>query len=310
MTGNHEETTMDLEKFVKQFRVEPGSKVSLAKDYDPGATGGYEKKSVDEDELLAQGIQVLADYQEKLYAENSRALLVIIQALDAAGKDSAIAHVMTGVNPTGTQVFSFKAPSPEELDHDFLWRAVRSLPERGRIGIFNRSYYEEVIVVRVHPAFLVPQRLPTDTLGDGLWEQRFEEINNFEKYLVQQGTEILKIFLNVSKDEQCQRQLERIDRPEKNWKFSAGDIAERKYWDKYMEAFEDVFKHTSTKRVPWYIVPADKKWFTRLAVAGIIGQKLIEMNPKYPVVSEEARQAMLVARQELLNEDKPSKPEK
>src|SRR5512139_2753535 len=183
---------MDLKKFVKQFRVEPGSKVSLAKDFDPDSTSGYDKQSIDEDELLKQGIQVLSDYQEKLYAENGRALLIIVQALDAAGKDSAIAHVMTGVNPTGCQVFSFKAPSAEELDHDYLWRAVKALPERGRIGIFNRSYYEEVLVVRVHTSFLVPQRLPPDTIGDGLWRQRFEEINNFEKYLVQQGTEILK----------------------------------------------------------------------------------------------------------------------
>lgn len=294
---------MDLEKFVKQFRVEPGSKVSLAKDYDPGSTGGYEKKSIDEDELLEQGIAVLSDYQEKLYAENSRALLIIVQALDAAGKDSAIAHVMSGVNPTGCQVFSFKAPNAEELDHDYLWRIVRALPERGRIGIHNRSHYEEVLAVRVHPSFLVPQRLPPKTLGDGLWKQRFEEINNFERYLVHQGTEILKIFLNVSKDEQCERQLERIDRPEKNWKFSAADIEERAYWDKYIEAFEDVFAHTSTEYAPWYIVPADKKWFTRLAVAGIIGQKLIEMDPKYPVVNEEARQAMLAARAKLIAED-------
>ena len=301
---------MDLEKFVKQFRVEPGKKVNLAKDFDPGSTGGYEKKSIDEDELLAQGVQVLADYQEKLYAENSRALLVIIQALDAAGKDSAIAHVMTGVNPTGCQVFSFKAPSPEELDHDFLWRAVRALPERGRIGIFNRSYYEEVLVVRVHPSFLVPQRLPPGTVGDGLWRQRFEAINNFEKYLAQQGTEIVKIFLNVSKEEQKQRQLERIDRPEKNWKFSPADIDERAYWDKYMEAFEDMFENTSTKSAPWHVVPADKKWFTRLAVAGIIGQKLIEMDPKFPVVDDKARQAMLAAREKLLDEDKAPDPKK
>ncbi len=293
---------MDMEKFTKQFRVEPGSKVSL-KDYDPADTGGLEKKSIDQDELLAQGIQVLADYQEKLYAENSRALLIIIQALDAAGKDSAIAHVMSGVNPTGCQVFSFKAPNAEELDHDYLWRIVKALPERGRIGIHNRSHYEEVLVVRVHPAFLAPQRLPPQTLGDGLWPQRFEEINNFEKYLVHQGTEIVKIFLNVSKEEQKKRQLERIDTPEKNWKFSAADIDERKYWDKYVEAFEDAFSHTSTKWAPWHIVPADKKWFTRLAVAGIIGQKLIEMDPKYPVVTDEARQAMLIAREKLMNED-------
>jgi PPK2 family polyphosphate:nucleotide phosphotransferase len=306
-----EEAAVDLAKFVKQFRVEPGRKINLSKDFDPRYTGGYEKRSVDEDELLSQGIQVLADYQEKLYAENSRALLIIIQALDAAGKDSAIAHVMTGVNPTGCQVFSFKAPSAEELDHDYLWRAVKALPERGRIGIFNRSYYEEVLVVRVHPSFLVPQRLPPHTLGDSLWHQRFEEINHFEKYLVQQGTEILKIFFTVSKDEQRKQQLERIDRPEKNWKFNLADIEERKYWDKYLEAFEDAFNHTSSAWAPWYIVPADSKWFTRIAVAGIIGQKLIEMNPKFPSVSEEARQAMLAAREKLMSEgDLKPRPER
>jgi PPK2 family polyphosphate:nucleotide phosphotransferase len=299
---------MDLDKFAKQFRVAPGSKIKLTKNYDPDDTSGYEKRSIDEDELLAQGIAVLADYQEKLYAENSRALLIIFQALDAAGKDSAIAHVMTGINPTGVQVTSFKAPSTQELEHDFLWRAVKALPERGRLGIFNRSYYEEVLVVRVHPSFLAPQRLPPGTLGDGFWRQRFEAINHFEKYLVQQGTEILKIFLNVSKEEQRQRQLERIDRPEKNWKFSPGDIEERKYWDKYMEAFEDMFEHTSTEWAPWYIVPGDKKWFTRLAVAGIIGQKLVDMDPKFPTMNEQAQAAMVDARKKLMGEDQASAP--
>ena len=210
---------------------------------------------------------------------------------------------MTGINPTGVQVTSFKAPSAEELDHDYLWRAVRALPGRGMIGIFNRSYYEEVLVVRVHPSFLGPQRLPPDTVGDGLWKQRFQEINNFEQYLVNQGTEVLKIFLNVSKEEQRQRQLDRIDKPDKNWKFSAADIEERKYWDKYLEAFEEVFNHTSTECAPWYVVPADSKWFTRLAVAGIIAEKLIEMDPQFPVVSEEARQEMLAARAVLVAED-------
>lgn len=295
---------MDLEKFTKQFRVEPGSKIELAKDFDPGATGGYEKKSIDEDELLKQGIAVLAEHQEKLYAENRRALLIIIQALDAAGKDSVIKHVLSGVGPTGCQVFNFKAPNTEELEHDYLWRIVKALPERGRIGIHNRSHYEEVLAVRVHPAFLGPQRLPPHTLGEGLWKQRFEEINNFEKYLVNQGTEIVKIFLNVSKEEQLKQQLERIDRPDKNWKFNAADIEERAYFDKYIEAFEDVFNHTSTKWAPWYVIPADHRWFTRIAFAGIIGQKLIEMDPQYPTVSDEARQEMLAARETLMNEDK------
>lgn len=294
---------MDLEKFAKQFRVEPGRKISLTNDFDPASKGGYEKKSIDEDELLEQGINVLAEYQERLYAENRRALLIIIQALDAAGKDSAIKHVMTGVNPTGCQVFSFKAPNAEELDHDYLWRIVRALPERGRIGIHNRSHYEEVLVVRVHPSYLGPQRLPPHTLGDGLWKQRFEEINSFEKYLVQQGTEIVKVFLNVSKEEQLKQQLERIDEPAKNWKFNAGDIEERAYFDKYLEAFEDAFNHTSTEWAPWYVIPADHRWFTRIALAGVIGQKLIEMDPQFPTVSDEARQAMLAAREKLMAED-------
>jgi PPK2 family polyphosphate:nucleotide phosphotransferase len=293
---------MDIDKFTKQFRIEPGRRVDLAKDFDPRSTGDYQKKTINEGELLEQGIELLSGYQEKLYAENRRALLVVIQALDAAGKDSAIKHVLSGINPTGVQVTSFKAPSTEELDHDYLWRAVRALPGRGMIGIFNRSYYEEVLVVRAHPAFLDPQRLPPETLGDGLWKQRFEEINNFERYLVSQGTDVLKIFLNVSKEEQRERQLERIDRPEKNWKFNAGDIEERKYWDKYTAAFEEVFTYTSTKWAPWYVVPADAKWFTRLAVAAIIAEKLIEMDPQFPTVSEEARQKMLAARAELAGE--------
>lgn len=294
---------MDFSKFTKQFLVEPGRTVSLAKDFDPEFTGDYQKRSIDEEALLKEGVELLAEYQERLYAENRQALLVIIQALDAAGKDSAVKHVMSGINPTGVQVTSFKAPSADELDHDYLWRVVKALPARGIIGIFNRSHYEEVLVVRVHPGFLDGQRLPPDTLGKGLWKQRFEEINNFEHYLVNQGTQIVKIFLNVSKEEQRQRQLERIDRPEKNWKFNAADIEERKHWGEYIEAFEDMFNHTSTEWAPWHIVPADKKWFTRLAVAAIIAQKLIEMDPRFPTVSDEARQEMLAAREELMAEE-------
>lgn len=296
---------MDYKEFTRQFRVEPGRKINLAKDFDPRSTGGYDKKMINEDELLQQGIKQLSDYQERLYAEDRQALLVILQALDAAGKDSATRHVMTGVNPAGVQVYSFKAPSAEELDHDYLWRSVRALPERGRIGVFNRSYYEEVLVVRVHPNFLTPQRLPEQTLGEGLWKQRFEEINHFEKYLVHQGTQIVKIFLNVSKEEQLERQIERIDKPEKHWKFNAGDVDERQHWDEYMAAFEDVFNHTSTKYAPWHVVPADHKWFTRLAVAGIIVQKLIEMDPQFPVVTDEDREAMQMARTRLLAQSTP-----
>lgn len=293
---------MDLDKLVDQMRVKPGKKIDLEKDFDPGWTGGYKKKSVDADELLEEGIAQLAKYQERLYAENRQSLLVVIQALDAAGKDSALAHVLTGLNPTGFQVFSFKAPNAEELDHDYLWRIVKALPERGRIGIFNRSHYEEVLAVRVHPSFLGPQRLPPHTLGDGLWKQRFEEINNFEKYLVQQGTQIVKIFLHVSKEEQRLQQLERIDTPEKNWKFNPGDIEERKYWKDYMKAFEDVFNHTSTEWAPWYVVPGDKRWFARPAIAAIIARKLAKMDPQFPTISEDDRQKMLASREVLIAE--------
>ncbi len=293
---------MDLDKLVDQMRVKPGKKIDLEKDFDPGWTGGYKKKSVDADELLEEGIAQLAKYQERLYAENRQSLLVVIQALDAAGKDSALAHVLTGLNPTGFQVFSFKAPNAEELDHDYLWRIVKALPERGRIGIFNRSHYEEVLAVRVHPSFLGPQRLPPHTLGDGLWKQRFEEINNFEKYLVQQGTQIVKIFLHVSKEEQRLQQLERIDTPEKNWKFNPGDIEERKYWKEYMKAFEDVFNHTSTEWAPWYVVPGDKRWFARPAIAAIIARKLAKMDPQFPTISEDDRQKMLASREVLIAE--------
>jgi PPK2 family polyphosphate:nucleotide phosphotransferase len=290
-----------LKDFVKHFAIAPGSRISLKKDFDPADTAGYEKPE-NASALLEEGVAFLVDYQERLYAENARSLLVVLQALDAAGKDSTIEHVMSGVNPQGCQVYSFKAPTPDELDHDYLWRAVKALPARGNIGIFNRSHYEEVLVVRVHPQFLNGQRLPPRTLGEGLWKQRFEEINNFEKYLVDNGTDIVKIYLNVSKDEQCHRQLERIDRPEKNWKFNPGDIEERKYWDDYLAAYEDVFAHTSTPWAPWYIVPADPKWFARIAVASIIANKLIEMDPQFPAVDEKGKQAMLACRETLAGE--------
>lgn len=293
---------MDLENLVSQLRVPTHGKIKLAKDYDPEFSAGYKKNDLDAEKLLHEAIEEMGEYQEKLYAENRRSLLVVIQALDAAGKDSAIAHVLTGMNPAGFQVTSFKAPTVQELDHDYLWRCVKALPERGRIGIFNRSHYEEVLVVRVHPSFLEPQRLPAHTLGDGLWKQRFEEINNFEKYLVQQGTEIVKIYLNVSKEEQRQQQLERIDTPEKNWKFNLNDIEERKYWDQYMEAYDDIFEHTSTPWAPWYVIPADKRWFTRLAMAAVIGEKLRAMDPKFPELPEEDRPKMAAARKLLVLE--------
>ncbi len=291
----------DFKKFARRFLIEPGSQVKIAKDFDPGDTCGYDKPE-NAKEILQDGVELLAEYQEKLYAENSRALLVVLQALDAAGKDSTIEHVMSGVNPTGCQVTSFKAPSAQELEHDYLWRCVTALPARGNIGIFNRSHYEEVLVVRVHPQFLNAQRLPPASLGEGLWAQRFRQINDFERHLMENGTEIVKIYLHISKEEQRQRQLKRIDRPEKNWKFNPDDIEERRYWDDYLAAYEEVFEHTSTRWAPWYVVPGDHKWFARIAVAAIIAQKLIEMDPQFPTLDEAQRQEMLACRAVLLAE--------
>jgi len=282
------------------FLVKPSSKVSL-KDFDPRYTGKFQDKTEAQGKLQA-GVQQLGIYQDVLYAQNSYALLIIFQAIDAAGKDSTIKHVMSGVNPQGCQVYSFKAPSAEELDHDYLWRSMKALPERGRIGIFNRSYYEEVLVVRVHPELLVKQQLPELLKGDRIWQQRFEEINHFEKYLVNNGVVVLKFFLNLSKEEQKKRFLERIDRPEKNWKFDMGDIHERQHWDDYIRAYEDVFSNTSTEWAPWHIIPADHKWFTRLAVANIICDRLKSLNLNYPTVSAEHRQRLLEAKESLKRE--------
>lgn len=280
------------------YIVKPGSQVSLVKDYNPGYKCEFHQKG-DAVRKLKAGILQLAKYQDILYAQNNYSLLIIFQAMDAAGKDSTIKHVMSGVNPQGCQVFSFKAPSEEELDHDYLWRSMRALPERGRIGIFNRSYYEELLIVRVHPEILKKQQLPSFPKGDQIWKQRFEEINNFEKYLVNNGVIVLKFFLNVSKSVQRKRFLERIDSPEKNWKFSASDLQERSFWDDYMNAYEEVFNHTSTEFAPWYIVPADRKWFTRLIVADIICQKLQELNLQYPKISEEYKRKLSEAKKAL-----------
>lgn len=293
---------MKLTNFIQPFIVQPDSKVDLKKDYDPGYTGDLVEKK-DAAELLAEGIQQLAAYQDKLYAESTRALLVIFQAMDAAGKDGAIKHVMSGLNPQGTQVYSFKAPSAEELDHDYLWRNFKALPERGRIGIFNRSYYEEVLVVRVHPTILAGQQLPPDLKDDDIWQRRFDEINHFEKYLTHNGITVLKFFLNVSKKEQKKRFLERIDQPEKNWKFSIYDAKERGFWDDYQAAYEDMLNHTSTKWAPWHVIPADHKWFTRLAVASVINAKFEELDPQYPTVTDEHKQELLKAREMLEGEE-------
>ncbi|MEH2074654.1 polyphosphate kinase 2 family protein [Nostoc sp.] len=284
------------------FIVPPGSKISLKKNYDPAYKTDFDQKA-DAASKLQTDVERLANYQNILYAQNTYSLLIIFQAMDAAGKDSTIKHVTSGVNPQGFQVFSFKSPSAEELDHDYLWRTTKALPERGRIGIFNRSYYEETLVVRVHPEILKKQQLPHLPNGNKIWKQRFEEINNFEKYLVDNGVIVLKFFLNVSKSEQKKRFLERIELPEKNWKFSDSDVKERAFWDDYMKAYEEVFNSTSTKWAPWYIIPADRKWFTRLVVANIICTKLEELNLQYPTVSDEHKQQLLEAKRILEQED-------
>jgi len=284
-----------------EFRVIEGKKLNLKK-HKTDDTGKYKLK----EEAVAdleKNIERLAKLQDVLYAQNHHALLIIIQALDAAGKDGLIKHVMTGLNPQGCQVFSFKAPSAEELDHDFLWRASKSLPERGRLGIFNRSYYEEVLVVRVHPSFLQNQPLPTKTKTDKkVWEKRFEDIRSFEKYLTRNGIHILKIFLNVSKEEQKKRFLERIDLPEKNWKFSAGDLKERALWDDYQKVYQEAMEATSTDKSPWYVIPADNKWFTRVAVSEIICQQLEAMKLHYPELNE-AQKAELAECKKMLESE-------
>jgi PPK2 family polyphosphate:nucleotide phosphotransferase len=292
----------DLKDFIQPFEVKPGSKVSLKKDFDPDYTGDYTKKD-EAVEKLQEGIRLLAAYQDKLYAQNTHALLIVLQARDAAGKDSVIKHVMSGLNPQGCQVYSFKTPSAEELDHDYLWRCFKALPERGRIGIFNRSHYEEVLVVRVHPEFLDNEHLPKRSRGKGIWTRRFQEINNFEHYLVDNGIVMVKFFLNLSKKEQKQRFLDRIDQPDKNWKFSSFDCKERALWDEFEKAYEEMLTHTSTKWAPWYVIPADHKWFTRLAVASVIIQKMREIDPQYPTLNEGQEADLLKAKEMLESEE-------
>ena len=268
--------------FAKPFRVTDGSDFRL-KDVDPGETLGIgsEDKSRAK-EALATGVEALAQLQDMLYAQDRWAVLLIFQAMDAAGKDGTIKHVMSGVNPQGCEVFSFKSPSAEELDHDFLWRCSQRAPERGRIGIFNRSYYEETLVVRVHPEFLDKQTLPPELVTKDIWKERFHDIRSFERYLTRNGVVIRKFFLHVSKREQKRRFLERLENPEKNWKFSANDIKERAYWGDYMTAYEDVIRHTSTPEAPWYVVPADNKWFTRIVVAAAVIETLDALKLHYP----------------------------
>jgi PPK2 family polyphosphate:nucleotide phosphotransferase len=284
-----------------EFKVSEGKKLSLSK-HKTDATGKYKDKEAAVADL-EKNIERLSKLQDVLYAQNHHSLLIIIQALDAAGKDGLIKHVMTGLNPQGCQVFAFKAPSQEELDHDFLWRASKSLPERGRLGIFNRSYYEEVLVVRVHPQILQNQPLPTKTKNDKkVWEKRFDDIRNFEKYLNRNGVHVVKFFLNVSKDEQKKRFLERIELPEKNWKFSAGDIKERGHWDDYQKVYQEALAATSTEKSPWYVIPADNKWFTRVAVSEIICQRLEAMKLHYPELTDAQKAELLECKTALENE--------
>jgi len=297
--------TNRMEKLLEALRVEPGRKIDLRNDYDPGYIDEFPSKE-DAGASLEDGIRELSGHQDMLYAQNTYALLINLQAMDAAGKDSTIKHVMSGVNPQGVQVTSFKVPSTEELDHDYLWRNFKALPNRGGIGIFNRSYYEEVLVVRVHPEFLDRQQLPPHLKDKDIWSRRYEEINNFEKYLTSNGIVVLKFFLNVSRDVQKKRFLERVDQPEKNWKFSGADILERRHWDAYMSSYEEMFTRTSTPHAPWYIIPADHKWFTRYAVVSIINHTLESLHLAYPTVSREEKKALLAAKEIMEKEDETS----
>jgi PPK2 family polyphosphate:nucleotide phosphotransferase len=287
-----------IAELIRPLRVKPGSKVNLAKDFDPGYKAGYVKKK-DALEIMQRGIEMLCDYQARLAAQDSYGVLVCLQALDAAGKDGTIRHVMSGVNPQGVHVTSFKVPSAEELDHDYLWRYARHLPARGDIGIFNRSHYEEVLVVRVHPENLVRQKLPEDARGNGIWQRRYREINDWERYLTENGFRVVKMFLNLSKEEQRTRFFKRLDLPEKNWKFSAADVRERQRWDDYQEAFSEVLSATSTRWAPWYVIPADHKWFARLCAAAVLVNTLIGIDPRYPEVSAERREHLLQVKGEL-----------
>jgi PPK2 family polyphosphate:nucleotide phosphotransferase len=287
-----------LASSIERLRVGPRTKVHLAKDFDPGYRAGFLKKK-DGVELLRQGVERLAEYQERLAAQDTYGVLVCLQALDAGGKDGTIRHVMSGVNPQGVSVHSFKVPSAEELDHDYLWRYAKALPARGEIGIFNRSHYEEVLVVRVHPENLDRQKLPKRSKGRDVWTRRYREINDWERYLVDNGFVIVKLFLNMSKEEQRKRFLKRLDLPEKNWKFSAADVKERAHWDQYQKAFSEMLSHTSTPWAPWYVIPADHKWFARLCAAALITQALMRIDPRYPVVRDDARRALRDARTDL-----------
>ena len=287
-------------QLAKPYRITNGKKFRL-KHVDPADTGDL--KSADKPrakEALQNGVEAMAELQDVLYAQDRWSLLLIFQAMDAAGKDGTIKHVMSGVNPQGCQVSSFKGPTSEDLDHDYLWRCVKQLPERGRIGIFNRSYYEETLVVRVHPEFLAGQKLPKECVTKDIWKERFQDIRAFERYLHRNGTAVVKFFLHISKEEQQKRFLERLDDPDKNWKFSVNDARERSFWDDYMEAYEETIRGTVSENSPWYVVPADNKWFTRVIVAAAVIDALAAMKLQYPKVSEAKRQELAATRKELL----------
>ncbi|HZJ43240.1 MAG TPA: polyphosphate kinase 2 family protein [Pyrinomonadaceae bacterium] len=298
---------MDSKQFLKQskklsepFRISDGKKFRLKK-IDPRDTLGLDSDDKPEaQEALACGVQLLAKLQDKLYAQDRWAILLIFQAMDAAGKDSAIKHVMSGVNPQGCEVYSFKVPTSEELDHDYLWRCTKRLPERGRIGIFNRSYYEETLVVRVHQEYLAAQKLPQQLVGKKIWDHRFQDISSFERYLTRNGIVVVKFFLHVSQAEQKKRFLERIENPAKNWKFSLNDVHERQHWDEYMEAYEATIQNTATKHAPWYVVPADNKWFTRLVVASAVVETLSSLDLDYPKLTKDEMKTLETSRQALI----------
>jgi PPK2 family polyphosphate:nucleotide phosphotransferase len=290
-----------VEEFIAPFRVKPGAKVTLAKDFDPRFKAGVKKKKEGQ-ALLAEGVRLLAEYQARLAAQDTWGVLVVLQALDAAGKDGTIRHVMSGVNPQGVSVHGFKVPSAEELDHDFLWRYAQRLPARGDIGIFNRSHYEEVLVVRVHPENLDRQRLPPAAKTSDVWQRRYRDINHWERYLTENGFRIVKLFLNLSKEEQRVRFLRRLDLPDHNWKFSAADVRERTYWDDYQTAYSEMLSHTSTEWAPWYVIPADRKWFARIGAGAVLVHALMEIDPRFPTVTTQRREALLEIKAELESE--------
>ncbi len=281
-----------IAELIEPLRVAPGRKVTLEKHFDPGYKAGFLDKE-EGTELLAQGVELLSEYQERLAAQDTHGVVVVLQALDAAGKDGTIRHVMSGVNPQGVSVHSYKAPSSLELDHDYLWRFASNLPRRGEIGIFNRSYYEEVLVVRVHPEILQNQQLPRQARGRDVWQKRYRDINAWERYLTDNGFTVVKLLLNLSKEEQRTRFLRRIDLPDHNWKFSAADVKERSYWDDYQRAFSAMLSATSTEWAPWYVIPADHKWFARLCASAVIANALIKIDPRFPKVSPEAHDALM-----------------